>query len=60
MKTATRSAEVWSTRPKPHLHQWLASVRRAGRKGERSKGAILDEALELLYEKRHSDRKRAS
>ena len=49
MKKPTRSSEVWSTRPKPHLNQMLAAKIRAGM----SKGAIMDEALELLYAARN-------
>lgn len=49
MKKATRSSEVWSTRPKPHLNQMLAAMLRAGK----SKAQIVDDAFEMLYAARN-------
>ena len=59
MKTDTRLNEVWSTRPKRKYKLMLSKMQRKGKRGERSKSSILDEALELLYERgNHGDRKR--
>ncbi len=59
MKTdKPKYAPVCSTRPKPHIYSWLVRKQRKGKKGERKMSAILDEALELLYAQRHSERKR--
>ena len=49
MKKATRSSEVWSTRPKPHLNQILSAMLRAGK----SKSEIVDDAFEMLYAARN-------
>ena len=55
MKKATRSSEVWSTRPKPHLNKILAAMLRAGK----SKSEIVDDAFEMLYAARNKgDNKR--